>query len=346
MIKQLVIVVIMSIAVGRSAFAYKNDPDYLKARKGGAIARIELSLVDDEGIPASNAAVRVLMGMNFRDRAYYINGSTNTNGEFLIEGKTTGNEIEIEISKDGYYKTSKKFCFATMGREYDVKDGRWQPWGMKCHLKLRPIRNPITLVSDVNGYYIPDTNRWIGFDMLMGDWVQPDCKGMVPDFEVYLEWDGKPSSDSQRLNLNFRAVDAGGGFYYADTVEESLFHGVYCALTNKVFLRTFSSRTFKQDGRLVKQGLPISKILVLRSRCVHDEMGMLRQANYSTINFIGVDGRRDGKGEMLLSYTFNPTTNDMNLEDNKIFERSRDSVRQCEPPPEEPKKSRKWFPWR
>ena len=262
----------------------------------------------------SNATVRVLMGMNFRERAYYINGFTSADGKFVIEGKTTGNEIEIDVTKEGYYQTSDKLCFISMGHEYDVKDGRWQPWGMELQLRLRVIRNPIVLLGDVNGYYVPETNKWIGFDMKQADWVLSGHKGKMSDFEVFLEWDGLPSRDSKLLKLHFRTVDSQGGFYYADSVKESRFHGVYNASTNEVLQQAFSCQTTQKEGRIVKTGLPHSKLLVLRSRCVCDQEGMLRMANYSTISWVSVEGSQKGKGEMLLSYSFNPTPNDTNLE--------------------------------
>ena len=187
--KKITVMIIVSIGA-LLLFAHKKDPDYLNARRNGGDARIVLSIIDDDGQPVSNAMVRVLMGMNFRERAYYINGVTSATGKFVIEGKTTGNEIEIDVTKDGYYRTSNKLCFIAMGHEYDVKNGRWQPWGMELQLKLRAIRNPIALVGDVNGYYVPETNKWIGFDMEQADWVLSGHKGNSSDFEVFLEWDG------------------------------------------------------------------------------------------------------------------------------------------------------------
>lgn len=302
------------VAIGMMSFAHKKDVDYLQARRNGADAKIVISLADDAGLPVSNATVRVLMGMNFREKAYYISGTTTPNGQFVIEGRTTGNEIEIDVSKDGYYNTSKKFSFVSMGKEYDARGGKWMPWGMECNLRMREIRNPTALISDVNGYYVPATNKWIGFDMKTGDWVMSGCKGKVSDFEVFLEWDGRPSRESQLLNLRLRAADVNSGFYYADFVPESVFHGVYNASTTAVLSQTLTCQTKQLDGRIVKQGLPQSKMLVLRSRCVCDEKGALRQANYSTISWIVVDGTRKGKGEMMLSYSFNPTPNDTNLE--------------------------------
>ena len=114
-------ITIMAAVASLLLFAHKKDPDYLKARRSGGDARIVLSIIGDDGLPVSNATVRVLMGMNFRERAYYISGVTSANGKFVIEGKTTGNEIEIDVTKDGYYQTSEKLCFISMGHEYDIK---------------------------------------------------------------------------------------------------------------------------------------------------------------------------------------------------------------------------------
>ena len=312
--KKKIIFMIMVSMGSLFVFAHKKDPDYLNARRNGGDARIVLSIIEDDGRAVPNAIVRVLMGMNFRERAYYINGMTDENGKFVIEGKTTGNEIEIDVTKDGYYRTSDKMCFVAMGHEYDVKNGRWQPWGMELQLKLRAIRNPITLVGDVNGYYVPETNKWIGFDMKQADWVLSGHEGNTSDFEVFLEWDGRPTQDSKLLKLHFRSIEPKGGFYYADLTKESSFRGVYTASTNEVLQRAFSCQSTQKEGRIVKVGLPHSKLLVLRSRCVCNQEGVLMEANYSAINWIAVEGTRKGNVEMLLAYAFNPIPNDTNLE--------------------------------
>ena len=150
--------------------------------------------------------------------------------------------------------------------------------------------------------------------MKQSDWVFSGHNGIQSDFEVFLEWDGRPSRDTHLLKMNFRTVDQKGGFYYADSVKESCFHGVYNASTNEVLQRALSCKTTQKDGRIEKEGLPCSKLLVLRSRCVCDQDGVLRDSNFSVINWIAVEGTRKGKGEMLLSYQFNPTPNDTNLE--------------------------------
>lgn len=184
--KKITVMIIASIGV-LLLFAHKTDPDYLNARRNGGDTRIVLSIIDDDGQPVSNAMVRVLMGMNFRERAYYINGVTSATGKFVIEGKTTGNEIEIEVVKEGYYRGRKKLCLIAMGNEYKVKRGRWQPWGMKVNIPMRKVKNPVSLIKKKGGVAVPETGTWIGFDMKLGDWVGHGGKGLVPDFEANLQ---------------------------------------------------------------------------------------------------------------------------------------------------------------
>ena len=179
------------LIVGGLASAYKKDPDYIRARRKGAKARIVLSVVDDEGAVVPDAAVRALMGMNFRERAYHINGLTDSDGRFAVEGKTTGDEVEVEISKDGYYGASRQYCFSEMGAESDVKDGKWQPFGMEERLRLRKIRNPEKLcdLGFGNGRVMPATNTWMGLDMACGDFVKPHGEGVRTDFEMKVDQD-------------------------------------------------------------------------------------------------------------------------------------------------------------
>ena len=92
------------------AFAFLNDPAYRYARLHGANAKIGLHINDEHGVAVSNAQVCAFLGMNFREKGRWIKGFTNALGMFVIEGKTCGDEIELDISKDGYYNSCKKLC--------------------------------------------------------------------------------------------------------------------------------------------------------------------------------------------------------------------------------------------
>ena len=311
--KKIAIVIMVSIG-SLLLFAHKKDPEYLKARRSGGELRMIVSAVGDDGNSVSNAKVRVLMGMNFREKAYYIDGVTDANGLFIVEGKTTGNEIEIEVTKDGYYRGHNKVCLIAMGNEFEVKDGRWQPWGMKVNIPMRMMINPVSLIKKKGGVPVPEANTWIGFDMKRGDWVGYGGEGLASDFEVRLQWDGKPVVSSEFARLELRFVGDGAGYYATNTTPHSAFSGVYNASTNEVYHKEFACSTSRTNGVMTTQEIPKGKLFVTRSRCKVDDNGAVLEANYGFVRAMLIEGGYNGKAEMFVNYRFNPTPNDTNLE--------------------------------
>jgi hypothetical protein len=312
--KKNVALIMVLLTVVMSALAHKKDPEYLKARRYGGDLRMIVSAVDDCGNAVPDAVVKVLMGMNFRENAYYVTGFTDTNGLFIVEGKTTGNEVEIEIVKDGYYRGHDKLCLISMGNEFEVKNGRWQPWGMKVNVPMRSVINPIPLVKKKGGVVVPAADAWIGFDMKRGDWVGYGCKGEVPDFEVKLQWDGKPVVSSEFAILELRFVGDGAGFYMTNTTSKSAFSGIYNAATNEMYKKEFVSSTTRKNGAVSTEEIPSGKLMVVRSRCKLDDKGNVVAANYGFIRAMIIEGGYDGKASAFMNYRFNPTPNDTNLE--------------------------------
>jgi len=308
------VIAVCFLAFNFEALAYKQDPDYLEAKRHGAETFIRLLVQTDDGTPVPNAKVEVLMGMTFRDRSYFINGTTDTNGVFAISGKTTGNEIEIEVKKDGYYKASKKLSYIRMGHEHEAKEGKWLPWGDTFHIPLREIKSPVSLICHAAGFDIPRTDEWIGFDMEKQDWVAPIGKGKVADFTVNLKWDGKQSMYSDLLELRVRFPRNGDGYYCADKTYGSAFAGVYQADTNQCLRTELVCKVEKVDGGWKETGIPNGKLMIVRSRTTLDQRGAVIDANYSTIRSISVFGGWHGTAKMSVSYQFNPKKNDTWLE--------------------------------
>ena len=184
---------IVSIAVvcvlGSHAAVAKVSDAVFQALTKGAQTKIELHIQDDDGTPVPDAKIKAYLGMNFRPLGTWINGTTDTNGVFVLVGKTCGDEIEVFVAKDGYYGSHVVYCYAKMGEERDVKDGKWQPYGAAEKIGLRKIKNPIRLVSNVESmaydFSITVTNVAVGFDMMKNDWVAPYGAGDTSDF--YLE---------------------------------------------------------------------------------------------------------------------------------------------------------------
>lgn len=308
---------LLACLIVMQSYALKKDPLYRDARRRGAMAKIELRIVNDDGAPVPHANIDVFMGMNFRPKGYWIKGTADENGIFVVQGKTCGDEISIDVMKDGYYSSSKKLSFAKMGEEYEVKNGKWLPYGATEVLHLRPIKNPISLVKHGFGMGkdVPCTNKWIGIDMAIGDFVKPYGKGSVADFEVMVEWDGHPPAKSDYCAVTIRFMEQLAGGYYAEKIIESEYPYVYLANEDA----TYNIRQFRVVGRdRVSRGKQVplgdKTTFVTRTRCVLDQNGNLKTANYGFIRVLNVDAGWDGKPTMQLAFIFNPTPNDTNLE--------------------------------
>lgn len=299
------------------AMALRKDPNYLRARRQGAETYVNVRIVDELGESVSNAYIKVFMGMNFRPKGYWIKGTTDKNGIFAVKGRTCGDELEIFVEKQGYYNSRRKLCFAKMGSEHKVSDGKWLPYGATEILQLRRIHNPIVVRSFGfgAGKDAPTTNTWIGVDMARGDFVKPYGKGDRADFEIMTEWDGRPPVDCDYCAIKIRFKEPLSGGYYAHKVQESEYPYVYQANDGNVY----NVRQFEVIGRnRIRQGNQSQygndSVLVTRTRCLSNKTGDLMVANYGLIRVLSIDAGWDGKPIIRLAGIYNPTPNDTNLE--------------------------------
>ena len=298
--------------------APKEDPEFDKAISRGAKTKIELHVVDDEGVPVPKANVRVTLGMV--TTVNIINGQTDTNGVFIIEGKTRGNEIIIQPKKEGYYNSEKTIIY--WGNvNIKVKNGRWQPYGEKITIVLRKKHNPSSsLITDFYNTYFKKTkelNKWIGFDLEQNDYVEPYGNGKVSDFEIFIEWDGELdySISTTGCVFNIRFTDQFGGFYAIDKALYSDFKGQYVANINNNYSQYIELGTKKNtEGEIKTDWFDKKKCWVVRSRCVVNEKGELISANYSTIYRFDLCREEDKSAGIRLIRVFNPKPNDINLE--------------------------------
>ena len=309
-------ITVSCVLVSLVACALKKDPAYRSARRNGADYRTVLRVVDDGGHIVSDAKVRVLMGMNFIKSSYFIEGTTDTNGLFTISGRTTGNEIVIDVTKDGYYGSRREHCLIAMGAEHEVRDGRWQPYGAEERMELRRIRHPADLV--VKGIYIPVpmTNAWFGFNLEKATIVTSNAQDRA-DIEFWVDWDGLPPPQSRHCTCFFRTVGDLSGGYNVEKVMESLQPYPYEASTNESYA-VRSVHIVDRDENHEDGGgeVPFSpkSALVLRLRPKVDADGSLKEANYGLVRTLDVGPGWKGVSKVYLSYIFNPTPNDTNLE--------------------------------
>lgn len=324
-------------------FARKLPPRVEYAMSRGANAKIFLKVCDDEGLPVPNAIVKAEFDLLPVPHAVY--GKTDSNGVVVVKGKTNGNKISFFVGKDGYYGSRKDITYVEMGKEHDVENGKWQPYGDMVLIPVRIIKDPVALRSMQSGGYkhTDAIGKWVGYDLEVGDFVNPVGMGLVADFEVYLDWDGKLFPKCERIGMKIRFSEPWSGYYVVPLDAESEYKTPYSAMTNAVYTQvaTYYDRL---DGKRLRNTFDKSKCWIIRSRCKVDRQGRLVSANYSVARFLGISGSAELKAGFCFLGVFNPTPNDTNLEDIEVAKRSREFVRQCEPPPMNKRKFKLW-PW-
>ena len=311
--KQRIAVILLAFA-SIPVIAAKKDPDFLQAIWHGAQTKIELHIVDDDGTPVPDAGIKAYLGMNFRPKGTWVNGTTDTNGVFILEGKTCGDEIEVFVKKNGYYDSHVVYCYAKMGAEHEVKDGRWQPYGAEEKLSLRRIVNPLPLVNIEKWVDVPCTNTWMGFDMESADFVAPFGLGKASDCEILVEWDGQSAVSCRKCKAEVRFQAKGCGGYFADKIAESSYKFCFDADTNALLTTSFA--TVNRDGDFFKTHSPFPELcfFVTKTRCVMAESGETLSANYGYIRRLDVYPSKSSHARIDYSGVFNPTPNDTNLE--------------------------------
>ncbi len=169
------IMVLSSMVISSAFCGIAQDVSLCNARAHGALAKECLRVVDQDGLPVADAKIwgGLQTGGNLNDFTP-ISGMTDTNGEYVIQGKCT-NRIRCDIIKDGYYRS--EFLLPNYGYNHTVKKGKWQPFGSVTVIVLRQIKGLGKLVvpegtgSNVGRWNVPVWDRWIGFDLEKFNWT-------------------------------------------------------------------------------------------------------------------------------------------------------------------------------
>lgn len=298
---------------GFDALSIRRSAAYREARASGAEAVIRLNVEDESGIGVSNAMAEASFDMISFENASV--GKTDDHGVCVLKNRTRGNAITLSVSKEGYYRSSRKLCLASMTEPHEVVDGKWLPDPWIVPMQLRRIRSRPEVVNFAEVLTVPVTNRWFGFDLKKGSFVGQGDSAARPDIEFLVAWDGLPPAKSRFCKLKMRFPGQGSGGYYSKLVTESAFPFAYRADVEADFeIKELDLVDRDGDPHLTKIEFPRDAEMIVRSRCVLDEGGRLASANYSSIRCVRVSPSWDSNPTLRLVYTFNPTVNDANLE--------------------------------
>ena len=305
------------LVLAQFAMYARADSDLLRAIKYGATAQLTVKIVDDAKQPVEGAKIEARFDAALSASGESKSFVSDTNGMAIVSGKT-GKSVSLRATKDGYYGSTDEVCFVSMGQ--GVKNGTWQPNDFKKIIVLNQMKNPMATRPNVSyGRYTNITGKWLGFDIAQYDFVKPNGKGEVADFEVKFEWDGQRGENFHGMDMDMRFPESFAGAYYHERVMQSEFKDAYSASTNATYQKTFTfySRPIRNlAGEIVARNqrhFDTTKTLIVRSRCVLNDDGTLKSARYSEITDLSFGCGRKGAW-IMFQPIFNPTPNDTNLE--------------------------------
>lgn len=301
---------IVVIAVGPSA----DEMALHKARRYGAEAMECLRVIDQDGCPVAGAKVwgGLQTGGNLNDFTA-ISGYTNTNGEYVIEGKCT-NRIRCDITKVGYYPS--ELCLSNYAYSHSVSNGVWIPYGEMRVVTLKKIKRPGQLYAfpdSLRSCKIPEFNKWLGFDLECCDWTSPAGRGRHADVLLRFSSFRKSLCDYKYIMDVSFTNNPYAGVYLMKEDKSSKLTTVYEADTNATYRVSFRTIKEQTPGNSRQWDfLDSDSYLVFRTRTRTDKQGNLVGSHYGKIMGRWVSG----KEFMILSDgCFNPIENDTNIED-------------------------------
>lgn len=257
-----------------------------------------LRAVDESGNPISGAAA---------DIGYYANsqpanalGITDTNGMFTASHAVPESlaEVSLQVEKSGYYTTWMRF---QLGPQYDPTK-----WIFTQTLVLKKIGKPIAMYAKRVGKGPPVFNEPVGYDLMIGDWVMPNGKGVFTDVIFTGKYDKKDRNDfDYKLTVSFPKPDDGiQEFTVSEAEQGSGLRSPHEAPTNGY--RTEVVKTMSHHpGQGAKDDMnDPNRNYIFRVRTAKDHEGNIVSAHYGKIY-----------GDfMQFSYYMNPTPNDRNIE--------------------------------
>ena len=294
------------------------------ALRNGALGRYVYRVVDDGGIPVSNASAHVWFRSYGRpqDKADWV-VRTDTNGMFAAE-HSFNEQFSVGIDKEGYYHTHVEINYLSM-TELPVKDGKWQPYGETRTVVLKQIRQP----QDMLGVDCPPQRKiriydeWLGVDLAKGDFVPPVGNGCEPDMLVRFHLAGEMPYDwSIRMDVSFTNSPYAGA-YRLKMDNWSDMKSVYQADTNATYLSELSFRYAREKGKRTPNMEKLGKdeYLVFRTRTKVDGGGKLLSARYGKL--YGPWHFEDAGGFRVHKVFLNRNDNDVNLEDTWTIENAK-----------------------
>jgi hypothetical protein len=311
--------VVLTCMVAFAVVAQISVEERKKRGSYNAIARMKVVLccIDQGGHPLSDVMVWSGVSLDGNPETFTpISGKTDTNGCFVVEGKSYG-ELDYVCAKEGFYET-RETKRLQQNPIVTVSHGRWQPYGMTNTVVLKRKVNPVAMYCKKVSVDIPEKEKDFGFDCMAGDLVRPHGNGRIADF--YLNYSlvydtNNVWNATNHLALIFGPHD-GGVIMQADETSQmrTLYSAPDCGYTNQIVFYLKSIDRMHQTKKVFRG----DEYIVFSSRSEIDQHGNVTNTHFGKIlgrSFWYGEKSKDGAGgRVVFSYYFNPNANDRNIE--------------------------------
>lgn len=290
----------------------------------GAKAKIVYRVVDDEGESVPKAVAHVWFRSDHPKldiKEWVV--ETDANGEFVAECHTN-ERVSIGVDKEGYYHSFDRVTFRSKTSGYEVKDGKWQPYGETRTVVLKRMRNPHEMLGSDSSPQRKITmyDKWLGFDLEKGDFLPPMGVGTEADMLVRFRLNGRMPRDwSIMMDVSFTNTPYAGARRLKKDGWSDM-KSSYCADTNAVYQTNFTFKYCHEKGvHPYSDKLDQDEYMIFRTRTKVDRDGKLVSARYGKL--YGPWHFEDAGGSQIYKVFMNAKDNDINLEDMWTIETAR-----------------------
>ena len=261
---------------------------------------VKVTVTEEDGTPVEGASATVIFLGYGNDGKKEKTGLTDVQGKFEASGTTSG-RMHVRVEKDGYYATNSGRL--SRNEDHDVT------------YVLRKLMNPVPLYAKKALLNFPVNKKWLGYDFKAADWVAPHGKGKKT--MCLLQMDVKAASGDEHIQeLKIKFPNEADGVIKIPTLKEQ-------SNSDFTWLYKAPEENYQPKFSFVRQRLLNKPILfdsskfsyAMRVNTQLDEKGSVLSANYVRISrghkLFGVLAKQQSFG---LTYYYNPTPNDRNLE--------------------------------
>jgi hypothetical protein len=257
---------------------------------GGGLVGIKIKVVDENNVPIEDAAVALEFMLSEGSNSY--RGHTNKKGkDSAIRFGTFG--TWYLVTKDGYYDTKGDFGYGNHDATVILREKKNQisMYDNKAHLH--------SVTKDAVGL-------WVGYDLVVGDYMPPWGKGLYKDFETKYTYE-KKNIHNLRYDLSIRFLNVGDGLV-GFKVEDysSVFKSDYLA-PKEGYVNNLEFHRYRSDSGLEESydtNFDKSRRYYFRVRTEINKDGNVISALYGKLYSEFPD----------LHYYLNPNNNDRNVE--------------------------------